>query len=94
MLSGGMFPRFASYGVLALGFWLLFQGFERGHTLLGILGGALIILGMYLMTGVWRNMFARFGGPPKARKENRLADETPNDHTEESTDSTNGDTPQ
>ena len=76
MLSGGLFPRVGAYAVLALGFWLLFQAFERSNILTGIIGGALIIVGMYLMTGVWRGMFAKFGTVDKVRKENDSSDNT------------------
>ena len=76
MLSGGLFPRVGAYAVLALGFWLLFQAFERSNILTGIVGGALIIVGMYLMTGVWRGMFAKFGTVDKVRKENDSSDNT------------------
>ena len=76
MLSGGLFPRVGAYAVLALGFWLLFQAFERSNVLTGIVGGALIIVGMYLMTGVWREMFAKFGGVNKIRKENDSSENT------------------
>jgi len=75
MLSGGLFPRLGAYAVLALGFWLLFQAFERSNILSGIVGGALIIVGMYLMTGVWKDMFAKFGGGYKMRKENDPSDD-------------------
>ena len=81
MLRRGLFPRVGAYAVLALGFWLLFQGFEKYNVLTGIVGGALIIVGMYLMTGVWRSTFARFGGPPRIRKENKSSDSTQEDHT-------------
>ena len=81
MLKRGLFPRVGAYAVLALGFWLLFQAFERSNILTGIVGGALVIVGMYLMTGVWRDTFARFGGPPRVRKENRSSANTPEDHT-------------
>jgi len=76
MLSGGILPRMGAYAVLALGFWLLFQAFENSNILSGIAGGALVIVGMYLMTGVWRDMFARFGGNYKLRKENDSSDDT------------------
>ena len=76
MLSGGLVPRVGAYLVLALGFWLLFQAFERSNILSGIVGGTLIIVGMYLMTGVWREMFAKFGSVDKIRKENDSSDNT------------------
>ena len=76
MLSGGLFPRVGAYLLLALGFWLLFQAFERSNILSGIFGGTLIIVGMYLMTGVWREMFAKFGGVKKIPKENDSSDNT------------------
>ena len=91
MLGRGIFPRVGAYAVLALGFWLLFQAFERSNILTGIVGGALIIVGMYLMTGVWRDTFARFGGgPPRVRKENRSSDNTPEGHTGGTGDSIDG----
>lgn len=81
MISRGLFQRVGAYAVLALGFWLLFQAFEKSNILTGIVGGALIIVGMYLMTGVWRETFARFGGSYKIYKENRSSDSTPEDQT-------------
>ena len=81
MLSGGIFPRVGAYAVLALGFWLLFQAFERSNILSGIVGGALVIVGMYLMTGLWKNMFAKFGGDYKIRKESDHSDDTPEDRS-------------
>ncbi|PKB70628.1 MAG: hypothetical protein BZY87_08815 [SAR202 cluster bacterium Io17-Chloro-G6] len=82
MLRGGLFPRVGAYAVLALGFWLLFQAFERSNILTGILGGALIIVGMYLMTGVWRDTFNKFGGPPRIQKQKKPSDNAPDEHTE------------
>ena len=102
MLGRGLFPRIGAYDVLALGFWLLFQSFERSNILMGVLGGLLILVGMYLMTGVWRDTFARFGGRPRIpregyllRKENGFSDETPEDKlrgTEGTSDSVASDT--
>ena len=40
---------------------------------------ALIIVGMYLMTGLWKGMFAKYGGNYKIRKENDRSDDTPKD---------------
>ena len=79
MLRTGIFARVGAYAVLALGFWLLFQAFERSNILTGIVGGALIIVGMYLMTGVWRDTFDRFGGGPSIRKEKDSSDDTSED---------------
>ena len=76
MLGRGFFPRIGAYAVLAVGFWVLFQGFERSNIFIGVLGGAIIIAGMYLMTGVWRGMFAKFGTVDKVRKENDSSDNT------------------
>ena len=81
MLSGGIFTRIGAYAVLALGFWLLFQAFENSNVLSGIVGGVLVIVGMYLMTGVWRGMFAKFGGNYQIRKENNSSDDTAEDRT-------------
>lgn len=90
MLRGGLFPRVGAYAVLALGFWLLFQAFERSNILSGILGGALIMVGMYLMTGAWRDTFARFGGSPRVRKENRSSDDTSEDTAQGTGDTLDG----
>ena len=81
MLSGGIFPRVGAYAVLALGFWLLFQAFERSNILSGIVGGALVIVGMYLMTGLWKDMFAKFGGDYKILKGNDCIDDTAKDRS-------------
>ena len=82
MMKGGIFARVAAYAVLALGFWLLFQAFEKSNILSGILGGVIIIIGMYLMTGVWRGMFAKFGGNYQIRTANNSSDDTAEDRTE------------
>lgn len=90
MLSGGIFPRVGAYAVLALGFWLLFQAFENSNILSGIVGGALIIVGMYLMTGLWKAMFAKFGGDNPIRKEIDRSDDNPEDSTGRTGDSVDG----
>ena len=90
MLSGGIFPRVGAYAVLALGFWLLFQAFEKSNILSGIVGGLLIIVGMYLMTGVWKGMFAKFGGNYQLRKKEDSSDDTPKDRINGTGDSLDG----
>ncbi len=98
MLGRGLFPRIGAYAVLALGFWLLFQAFERSSPLMGVLGGALILVGMYLMTGVWRDTFARFANSPRIRrkdyrirKENSSSDDTSEANTRGTGDAVAGD---
>ena len=88
MLGRGLLSRVGAYAVLALGFWLLFQAFERSNVLTGVLGGAVVLVGMYLMTGVWRDTFARFGGGPsgpkkryRIYKERSSSDDTPDTRT-------------
>ena len=52
MLKGivrGLLGRLIGYALFGLGFWLLFQGFLRPSIPLGILGGAMILGGMYVM---------------------------------------------
>ncbi len=90
MLSGGIFPRVGAYAVLALGFWLLFQAFEKSNILSGIVGGLLIIVGMYLMTGVWKGMFAKFGGNYQLRKKEDSSDDTPKNRINGTGDSLDG----
>lgn len=53
-LAKGLLGRLLAYAVLGLGFWLLFQGLLRPSIPLGILGGAMILGGMYLMVTVRR----------------------------------------
>ena len=55
-LSKTLFSRIGAYAVFVLGFWLLFQAFERSSPGLGVLGGALVLLAMYMMVG-----FRRYG---------------------------------
>ena len=48
-LGKGLLARLAAYALFILGFWLLFQAFERPSPALGVLGGALILAAMYSM---------------------------------------------
>lgn len=54
MLGKGLLARSLAYAVFGLGFWLLFQGFLRPNIPLGILGGVMIPVGMYLIVGARR----------------------------------------
>ena len=49
LLAKGLFGRFLSYAAFSLGFWLLYQGFTRPSAVLAVLGGGVVLLGMYLM---------------------------------------------
>ena len=54
-LVRGLLGRLLTYGALALGFWLLFQGFSKPSVPAGLLGGAAILGGMYFMVVVRRS---------------------------------------
>ena len=49
LLAKGLFGRLLSYAAFSLGFWLLYQGFSRPSPILAVLGGGVVLLGMYLM---------------------------------------------
>ena len=49
LLAKGLFGRLLSYAAFTLGFWLLYQGFSRPNIGLGMVGGAVVLLGTYLM---------------------------------------------
>lgn len=59
LLARGLLARLAGYGMLGLGFWLIFRGFAQSGFGAGIgmgLGGAgLILAGMYVLVSVGRN---------------------------------------
>ena len=48
-LGTGLAGRLLSYGALLLGFWLLLRAFLSHNILLGVLGGLVILVGMYIM---------------------------------------------
>jgi multisubunit Na+/H+ antiporter MnhB subunit len=79
-LVKGLVAQFLAYGVLGLGFWLLLQGFVRPTPGLGVLGGALILGGMYLLVTVRRRAASN---PPDASlggKEEDLSDPVDGSH--------------
>ncbi len=45
----GLFGRLLSSGVIALGFWFMFQAFQRSNIPLGFLAALSILGGLYLM---------------------------------------------
>ena len=48
-LAKGLLGRVLGYAGLALGFWLLYQGFSRPSPPLGVIGGVMILVALYLM---------------------------------------------
>jgi hypothetical protein len=62
-LLGGLMGRLAGYAVLGLGFWLLFRGFLLFSILQGVLGGGLMLCGMYLMVRARRSSLALTPSP-------------------------------
>ena len=54
MLGKVLLARSLAYAVFGLGFWLLFQGILKPNIPLGILGGVMIPVGMYLLVGARR----------------------------------------
>ena len=48
-LVRGLFGRLLAYAAFGLGFWLLLQGFSNPSVPRGVLGGVMILIGMYLM---------------------------------------------
>ncbi len=53
-LGRGLVLRLLAYSLFLLGFWLLFQAFERSNVLLGVGGGAVVLVAMWAMVGFRR----------------------------------------
>ena len=49
MIFAGPLGRVVGMAIFAVGFWLLFKGFLDSIVPLGVLGGAMIPLGMWVM---------------------------------------------
>ena len=49
ILAKSVLGQFAGLGLFAGGFWLLFEAFQNGNVLLGLLGGVMMIVGMWFM---------------------------------------------
>ena len=73
-LVRGLLGKLLSYGALVLGFWLLFQGFSRPSIPAGILGGAAILGGMYIMVLVRRSTGTGPAAKPIGDKEDYPGD--------------------
>ena len=76
-LLGGLLGRLAAYAVLGLGFWLLFRGFLLPSVVQGVLGGGLVLAGMYLMVIARRSQLAPPQFSPVSEKEDHPVDPVP-----------------
>ena len=74
MLGKGLLARSLAYAVFGLGFWLLFQGFLRPNIPLGIFGGVMIPVGMYLIVGVRRGSNLLASLTPEDEQKEELID--------------------
>ena len=79
-LVKGLVAQFLAYGVFGLGFWLLLQGFVRPNLGLGILGGALILGGLYLMVAARRLSASNPANASLGGKEDNLGDSFDGSH--------------
>ena len=75
-IGRSLFSRVGAYAVFVLGFWLLYQAFDRPSLGLGVLGGALVLLAMYMMVGFKRYGFGSARDGAAANSAELPADET------------------
>ena len=73
-LVRGLLGRLLSYAAFVLGFWLLFQGFSKPSVPAGILGGAAILGGMYVMVVARRSNATGPAANPNGDKEDSPGD--------------------
>ena len=66
-LGRGLLLRLLAYALFLLGFWLLFQAFEKSSVFMGIGGGAAVLVAMWAMVGFRRSYADR----PAPRSDNR-----------------------
>ena len=59
LIAKSFLGQFVGVGLFAGGFWLLFKALEDSNIPIGILGGAMILLGMWVMTMVRRSQSDR-----------------------------------
>lgn len=50
IIARSVLGQFLGLGVFAGGFWLLFTGFQDSNIPIGVLGGVMIPLGLWLMS--------------------------------------------
>ena len=76
-LGKGLLARLLAYGMLGLGFWLLFQAFQKPSVLMGVLGGVMIPAAMYLMVTARRASLLPTSLEPVEDKEEEPVDSFP-----------------
>ena len=69
-LGRGLLLRLVAYALFLFGFWLLFQAFERSNILLGVGGGAAVLVAMWAMVGFRRSYTDRPGSAGDSRAGN------------------------
>ena len=74
IIAGSILGQALGIGLFAGGFWLLFLGFQESSIPLGILGGAMIPVGMWVMARVRR--FQSAGNSEQAYSYNTEAGNT------------------
>lgn len=79
-LVKGLVAQFLAYGVFGLGFWLLVRGFLGPNPGLGILGGAMILGGLYLMVAARRLAASNPANASLSGKEDNLGDSVDGSH--------------
>ena len=70
----GLLGRLIGYALFGGGFWWLYQGFLRPNIPLGILGGAMILGGMYVMATSRRISSTALAGDTECEKEDNPGD--------------------
>ena len=58
-LGRGLLLRLVAYALFLFGYWLLFQACERSNVLLGVGGGAAVLVAMWAMVGFRRSYTGR-----------------------------------
>ena len=71
-MGAGLLARLAAYCVLLLGFWWLYQGFMEPNVLKGLLGGAAVLGGMWLLVSARRGA----GESSKSVEEDKPGDDS------------------
>ncbi len=73
-LAKGLLARVTAYGVLLLGFWTMYQGFLRRSIPLLLVGGVLVLVGMWLIVFARRGPSAKNGEGPANTEEDDPGD--------------------